>query len=232
MRQGMTPMIQFTENRRFLGYFASGAIISTVMIVGFAKNFYLRAWIGTRPITAMVHVHGLVMTAWILLFLTQTPLVAKGRTDLHRNLGIAGAFLALIVVALGIYTMASSILRQTPGATLQLFALQFVAFDGVSLLLFGALVSAALGVRSRPQVHKRLMLMALVSLLPPALGRFVAYFTRINVFEIVLGLMCTTVAVCVIIDTIRHRRLPPALVCSGVLVIAINLLTYLAQRIE
>ena len=228
----MTPMNQFTENRRFLGYFASGAIISTVMFVGFAKNFYLRAWIGTRPITAMVHVHGLVMTAWILLFLTQTLLVAKGRTDLHRKLGVAGAFLAFIVVALGIYTIANSIFRQTPGATLQLFALQFVAFDGVSLLLFGGLVSAALGVRSRPQVHKRLMLMALVSLLPPAFGRFVAYFTRVHVFEIVLGLMCTTVAVCVIIDTIRHRRLHPALVCSGVLVIAVNLLTYLAQRIE
>src|ERR1700723_355259 len=118
MRQGMTPMNQFTENRRFLGYFASGAIISTVMFAGFAKNFYLRAWIGTRPITAMVHVHGLVMTAWILLFLTQTLLVAKGRTDLHRKLGVTGALLAVVVVALGIYTISGSILRRHPHANL------------------------------------------------------------------------------------------------------------------
>src|ERR1700733_14403292 len=130
MRQGMTPMIQFTENRRFLGYFASGAIISTVMIVGFSKNFYFRAWIGTRPITAMVHVHGLVMTAWIMLFLTQTFLVANGRANLHRKLGIARAFLAFIVVMLGIYTISNSILRQSPVVNLQSFALLFVAFDG------------------------------------------------------------------------------------------------------
>jgi hypothetical protein len=55
-----------TENRRFLGYFLSGLTITIIMLAGFAKNFYLRAWIGTRPITPMVHVHGLVMTAWIL----------------------------------------------------------------------------------------------------------------------------------------------------------------------
>jgi hypothetical protein len=113
-----------------------------------------------------------------------------------------------------------------------LYGLKFVAFDGLSLLLFGGLEIAALGVRLRPQIHKRLMLMALVCLLSPAFGRFVAYFTRVNVFEIVLGLMCTVVAVCVMIDSIRHRRPHPALVWSGALVIAVNLLTYLAQRIE
>jgi small neutral amino acid transporter SnatA (MarC family) len=221
-----------TENRRFLGYFLSGVIISTIMFVGFAKNFYLRTWIGTRPITAMVHVHGLVMTAWLLVFLSQTILVSKGRTDLHRKLGVIGAVLALVVVALGIYTISNSILRHNPDADLRLSALLFVAFDGLSLLLFGGLVIAALTVRRRSQVHKRLMLIALVSLLPPAFGRLVAYFIRVNVtvFEIVLGLMCTTVAVCVMIDTIRHRRLHPALVWSGALVIAVNLLTYLAQK--
>jgi hypothetical protein len=221
-----------TENRRFLGYFLVGVIISTIMFVGFSKNFYLRAWIGTRPITAMVHVHGLLMTAWIMLFLTQTFLVANGRANLHRKLGIAGAFLAFIVVLLGIYTISNSILRQSPVVNLQSFALLFVAFDGLSLLLFGGLVITALGVRLRPQTHKRLMLMAFISLMPPAYGRFVAYFTRGDIFEIVLGLMCTTVAMCVMIDAIRHRRLQPALAWSGALVVAVNLLTYYAQRVE
>ncbi|HMH28737.1 MAG TPA: hypothetical protein VK580_09140 [Steroidobacteraceae bacterium] len=227
----MTPT-STAENRRFLGYFLVGVIISIIMFVGFSKNFYLRAWIGTRPITSMVHVHGLVMTAWIMLFLTQTILVANGRANLHRKLGVAGAFLAFVVVTLGIYTISNSILRQSPDANLQSFAPLFVAFDGLSLLLFAGLVITALGMRLRAQTHKRLMLMALVSLMPPAYGRFVAYFTRVDVFEIVLGLMCTTVAMCVMIDTIRHRRLHPALVWSGALVVAVNLLTYLAQSAE
>ena len=228
----MIPTSRTSESRRLLGYFLSGLIISTIMFVGFAKNFYLRAWIGTRPITAMVQVHGLVMTAWIVLFVAQALLVAKGRSDQHRKLGVAGAFLAFIVVALGIHTISNSILQRHRDADLKLFALLFVAFDGLSLLLFGGLVIAALRVRLRPQFHKRLMLMALVSLLPPAFGRVVAYFTRVGVFEIVLGLMCATVLLCIVIDTIRHRRLHPTLVWSGALVIAVNILTHVAQGVE
>ena len=223
------PTSRFTENRRFPGYLPSAAIISAIMFAGFAKNFYLRAWIGTRPVTAMVHVHGLVMTAWILLFLTQTLLVARGRSDLHRKLGVIGALLAFFVVALGVYTISSSILRHKPDATLDLFALLYVAFDGLSLLLFGGLVLAALGLRLRPQVHKRLMLMALISLLPPAFGRFVAYFTRVGVSKIVLALMCATVLSCIVIDAVRHRRLHPTLAWSGALVVAVNISTYFAQ---
>lgn len=228
----MTQTGRFTANRRVFSYLLSALIIAAIMFVGFAKNYYLRTWIGTRPITRMVHVHGLVMTAWILLFLTQTALISKRRTDLHRKLGVAGAFLAVIVVALGIYTIANSILRQQSNADLHLFALLYVAFDGLSLLLFGGLVIAALRLRRKPQVHKRLMLMALVCLLPPAFGRLVAYFTLSGVSAIVLGLMCATVFSCVAIDAFRHRRLNPALVWGGALIIAVNVLTYVAQSAD
>ena len=221
-----------TANGAIPVYLLSAVVLTAIMFVGFAKNYYLRAWIGTRPITTMVHVHGLVMTAWILLFLTQTLLVAKRRTDVHRKLGVAGAILAIVVVALGIYTIAGSIARQHLGTNTQAFALTFVAFDGLSLLLFGGLVMTALRLRSRPPIHKRLMLMALVSLLPPAFGRLVAYFTRVGVHEIVLVLMCATVGVCIMIDAIRNRNLHPALVWSGAMVVVANALTYVAQTAD
>jgi hypothetical protein len=213
-------------------YFLFALVLATIMFAGFAKNYYLRTWIGTRPITVMVHVHGLIMSAWVLLFLTQTLLIAKRRTDLHRKLGVGGAILAIVVVALGVFTIASSILRRHLGTSIGSFAVTFVAFDGLSLLLFGGLVATAVRVRLRPQTHKRLMLMAMVSLLPPAFGRFVAYFTRIHVIEIVLALMFATVAMCIMIDAIRHRRLHPALLWSGGLVVAVNIVTLLAQRAD
>jgi len=221
-----------TTGRGNRTYFLFALTVSAIMLAGFAKNYYLRTWIGSRPITAMVHVHGLVMTAWILLFLTQTLLVAKRRTDLHRKLGVGGAVLAIVVVVLGIYTIAGSILRQHLGTSVGSFALTFVAFDGLSLLLFGGLVVTALRTRGRPQTHKRLMLMAAVTLLPPAFGRFVAYFTHAGVPAIVLALMCVSVLSCIAIDTIRHRRLHPALCWSGAMVVATNSLTYLAQTAD
>jgi hypothetical protein len=210
-------------------FLASALAIAAIMFVGFAKNFYLRAWLGTRAISPMVHVHGVVMTAWVALFVTQTLLVVRRRTDLHRKLGIGGAFLAIVVVALGIYTIHNSILRHHLAGSAELYALTFVAFDGVSLLLFGALVFIALRLRSRPTMHKRLMLMATISLLPPAYGRAVAYLTHEHVQIWVFALMILSVLLAVSIDTIRHRRLHPAFGWGGGLVLAVDLLTYVAQ---
>jgi hypothetical protein len=221
-----------SNNIRVGAYFVSALILGAIMFVGFAKNYYLRTWIGTRPISVMVHVHGLIMTAWIVLLVAQTLLVANRRTDLHRKLGVAGTVLAGIVVALGLYTIAASILRRFPAVDLVRFTNLFVSFDGLSLLLFGGLVVTAVRVRLRPQWHKRLMVMATVSLLPPAFGRLVAYFTRVDVFAIVLGLMCTTVAMCLTVDSIRHRRVHPAFAWSGALVVGINVITYLTQMID
>lgn len=203
--------------------------IAAMIFAGFAKNYYLRAWLGTRAITAMVHVHGLVMTMWVVLFLTQTLLVEKRRTDLHRKLGLAGASLAIIIVGLGVYTILGSIMRQHLDTSARLYALEFVAFDGVSLLLFGGLVLMAMRLRSRPQTHKRLMLMAMIALLPPAFGRFVAYFTHDHVEIIVLLLMCMSVLTCVFLDRLHNRRLDPAFVWSGALVLLANMLAYFAQ---
>lgn len=210
-------------------FLACAALITVIMFAGFARNYYLRAWIGTRPISLMVHVHGFVMTAWVSLFLTQALLVATRRTDIHRKLGVAGAVLAALVVALGIYTIAVAIERQQPGADAKTFAEMFVAFDGASLLLFFGLVLAALFNRRHPDTHRRLMLLAMVSLLPPAFGRLVAYFTHEHVFEIVLVLMGATVLSVVVADRLRNGRTHPALVYGAALVIGTNVATYLAQ---
>ena len=203
--------------------------VAAVIVAGFARNYYLRAWIGTRPISPMVHVHGFVMTAWVGLFLAQVLLVARQRTDIHRRLGILGACLAVVVLVLGIYTIAASIARQFPHASPALAARLFVDFDGVSLLLFAGLVTTALLHRRDPETHRRLMLVAMISLLPPAFGRLIAYFTLEHVQIIVFGMMCATVLVYIGLDTLQHRRSHPALLVAGALVLAVNAATYVAQ---
>jgi hypothetical protein len=210
-------------------YYGLALAIAVVMFAGFARNYYLRAWLGTRVITVMVHVHGLIMTMWVVLFIVQTLLVARHRVDLHRKLGVFGAVLAAVVFGLGVYTIAGSIERQQPQAGPWLFTELFVAFDGVSLVAFFCLVVTALLYRRQREIHKRLMLIAMISLLPPALGRLVANFTHQNVELIVLGLMYSSISACLLFDGLRHRRLNPAFATAGVLVIAANQLTYFAQ---
>lgn len=215
-----------TARKSYLGI---AIVVALVLFAGFARNYYLRAWLGTRAITFMVHVHGLVMTAWVLLFLVQVLFIAKHRIAWHRRLGVAGAALAVVVFVLGVYTIAQSIERQMPHADPVVDALAFVVFDGVILCVFAGLVLMALVKRRRSEWHKRLMLMAMISLLPPAFGRLVINFTREHAELIVLGLMCASVLACLAVDFRRHRALHPAFVLGGALVILSNLVTYVAQ---
>lgn len=67
----------------------SGVLLATVLI-GFSPTLYLRAYFEPREIPSYLYVHGTVLTAWFLLFLVQTSLVASIRTDVHRRLAACG----------------------------------------------------------------------------------------------------------------------------------------------
>ncbi len=221
------PSPIYTRSGRLAPGYA--AAIAAIMFAGFARNYYLRPWLGTRAITVMVYIHGLVMTAWVLLFVTQALLVARHRIAWHRRLGVAGAVLAVLALALGLYTIAGSIVRQEPRADAALCIELFVAFDGISLLVFSCLVAFAILKRRSPEIHGRLMLLAMVSLLPPAFGRLVANFTHEHVQIIVLALMYASVLSCVLGDALRNRRLHAAMVWGGLPVLASAQLTYFTQ---
>ncbi len=210
---------------------ASGlfALIIVVMVTGFAKNFYLRAWLGTRVLVPTAWLHGVVMSAWLALFAAQVLLVSRRRINLHRKLGMFGAAFATVVMAVGVLTIAVRARIAMPGASLAHYAMLFVAFDGVSLLLFGALVATAIRWRARPAVHRRLMTMAMVALLPPAFGRLVAYATDQHTEITVLILMALTVLVCVTVDSARGARVHRAFVIPGALIVLVNAVTCIAQ---
>ena len=128
----------------------------------------------TSPGATLVSAHGIVLLAWMLLFLTQAALVATGRTAVHRRLGILGFGLATAAVILGYlavlgfarrsYDLGGDIIRATSRTGSPLRDPATILFPLSELLIFGSLVAAALWYRHRPEIHKRLMLLALLSL--------------------------------------------------------------------
>src|SRR5262245_48138068 len=105
----MTVAVGSRTVRRNDHLFYTGMSIASIItvFVGFAPTYYLRDYFTSpKPLTPLVHVHGLVFTCWVLLFFTQTVLIARRRVGLHRRLGIAGAALAALVVVLGLMTTA------------------------------------------------------------------------------------------------------------------------------
>src|SRR5271155_1806473 len=87
-----TPIISFYTS------VAVGTLL--IVLIGFARTFYLKALFGTRPLPFYLHLHGLVFTTWFVLFFVQARLVARHRIDLHRRVGIFGAFLAPVAACL------------------------------------------------------------------------------------------------------------------------------------
>ena len=60
----------------------------------------------------IIHLHGAAFSCWILLLITQTLLVASGRVDIHRHLGIAGFLRACVMLVLGVLAATDSLVRE------------------------------------------------------------------------------------------------------------------------
>ena len=92
------PLVRRRHHRFYNGM---SLLIAAIVFAGFYRTFYLSPWLhGPGPVAAADCARCRLLRL-DLLFVTQTTLVAVGRTDLHRRLGIAGAVLAGGMVVLG-----------------------------------------------------------------------------------------------------------------------------------
>jgi hypothetical protein len=148
---------------------AMSAVILAVVFVGFMRTFYMPGAFGRAAPDDLRVVHGTVFTAWVILFAVQTSLIARGRGRVHRALGWVGAALAATMIVLG-YTLAIEAAREGH-APLGLSPLAFLIIPIFDMLVFGTLVAAAVLLRRRSAAHKRLMLLATLSILAAPLAR-------------------------------------------------------------
>jgi hypothetical protein len=177
---GASPDVHPASGVRSKFYFGMAVAMSAAVFIGFGPSFYLNSVLaeplGMRPVqnlSTVIVAHGLVFTAWMIMLVTQTGLAAYGRVRLHRTLGVAGAVLAALVAMFGTAAQMASIQRDVrSGAYDSSPFLHSVAFTGlVTLIVFAGLAGAAIYLRRRPQAHKRLILLATISLLGAATGR-------------------------------------------------------------
>jgi hypothetical protein len=189
-------------------FYAWAAVVAAaIAFLGFARTYYLKSFFGTPDISTLVHVHGVVMTLWVALFITQVALVAKGRVDLHRRLGIAGAVLAVLIVVLGVFTAIAGARRGVPAGAPPLV---FMAVTISVVVVFAIFVAAALYYRKRSDYHKRLMVLASLTVIQPAVARIAIDVTGIFNPLVFFGLTVVMLVAFIAWDTARNRRLHPA----------------------
>lgn len=203
----------------FLG---AALCILAIVFAGFARTYFLRGFFFPDPLPLLLHVHGAVMFAWFALFFVQTCLIETHRVALHRRLGMFGVVLAATMVVLGPYVAFHAAARDVRAHDqAAAFDLVILGYDGVIIALFAGFVACAIAWRRRGDFHKRLMLLATLSLLTPAIARL-PFLS--NLQAILAGDAC--VVLCVVADVWLHRRLHRVFTIGAPLIVAA---TYLAH---
>jgi len=161
------------RERAFYTAMSGGFLI--LVFLGFSRTFFLRPYFQTEALMPLLIMHGVLFSSWIALFLIQTTLVASKRTRVHRKLGVAGGILATLMVIVGTVTgivRAKSVVPP-PGFS---SGLTFLTIPLGDVLVFGILIGAALYYRNRVDIHKRLMTIATITLMPAAVARLPGAF--------------------------------------------------------
>ncbi len=116
------------------------------------------------PAPPIVHLHGLIFFSWMLLLITQSALVGAGKVRLHRSFGTWGIAHGTAIIMLGL------ILQLI--ATRRAMDMGFAAgTDGLYLGLcafvgFSTMFALAIRNTHRPELHRRMILFAMLPVLP------------------------------------------------------------------
>jgi len=213
--------------RRDPFFAVTAAVILALVLAGFMPTLYLRPVFKPVPIPGYLFFHGIVLTSWFVWLFMQSLLIRSGRTTVHRRLGIVGAVLAAIVPFAGLLAT-SRVVGRVVAAGVALDAdasaigigvtgpvvrfLADVVWQNIgSAVTFAALAWTGILLRRRTAAHKRLMMIATVSILGPALARL----ARLPLFGGEQGpftplVLLALLAAVLVHDVVTLRKVHPA----------------------
>jgi hypothetical protein len=166
-------------------YFGMTLVATAVVAYGFGRQIEPRLLEGPpRPV--VLWVHSILFSFWMALLIAQSALVRVRNVKLHRTLGWGGAGLATAMTVVGVITSVAMTrfdlqylnahplfalhgMHSSELARLRL-AEQLVSLWNIAC--FTALFWLAVYWRRKPEMHRRLMLLATFMLLAPAFSRF------------------------------------------------------------
>ncbi|MEP0355247.1 hypothetical protein [Paraglaciecola sp.] len=139
-------------------YLLISILMFLFILMGFGPDFYMSVMGGFHQ-SLMLHIHAIIFIGWFVLFAIQAILPAFGRLDLHIKLGQFAFFYAILVVANGLYVTLTTFQFRI-GNVGEHLARYWLLQPLTDMIVFPALVSAAFYYRKKPEIHKRLMLLA------------------------------------------------------------------------
>jgi hypothetical protein len=154
-------------------YLAIALLIFGIVAWGFWETYYAQA-LARADLPAIVHVHAIVFSIWVLVLLAQAAVVVAGNIRLHRRLGVLGMAYGALVFLVGLLvSVGAPALRVRSGFYPLDVGGVIVLYNLTDMLLFGAFLALAFAYRNRLELHKRWIIAATAALCGAALGRVV-----------------------------------------------------------
>lgn len=216
----MTQTVQrhLFDRRLFM---AAAIAFPLVVLAGFGRTYYFKGYFDVPPLaSALVHIHGLLMTTWVALFMAQVWFISSKRVRVHQRLGYGGIGLAILIVAAGYVTALRAAKYGAASTPPGVSPMAFLIVPLFDLLMFAILFGAAVYYRKKPAAHKSLMLLTAVNFLPPAVARIpIAALQALGPLWF-FGFPTVVALVCLGLESWRYRRLNRVFLVGTLLLIA------------
>jgi hypothetical protein len=215
-------------------YFYMALSCVAVAFLGFAPTYWLPMASGSFPSMPVVHFHGLLFFAWTIYFAFQTWLAASGRIARHRTMGMIGVSLATAMTIFG-FLVAVNAMKRSAAAGLTDAGIAFVIVPLSGILFFAVVFTLAVASIRQPETHKRLMLLAGISLLDAAVARWFLTFlappgppapppVEVTIAPAFVAYLLLVVAI--VFDWRTRGRVHPVYIYGGAALVAVKLLNW------
>jgi len=181
-------------------------VVAAIIFYGFSNSVDGALVHFTARPPAILYLHVLLSSLWVLLFVAQTSLVGAQHSRLHRRIGPWGLGLGAAVVVVGFFTvivMRQRSLAEHGSSPARIAFLSIPLFN--SLLSFAIPFIAAAALRRRQTWHRPLMLIAATAMTGAAQAR-IPWEPAPLALVVTDGLMI----VAAVHDSLRIRRVSPA----------------------
>ena len=146
-------------------------VIVAVIVYGFSFTIGKNLIHPAVPRPWILYVHATVFSSWLVFFVVQSTLVRSRKVQWHRRMGLFGVALGTLIPIVGVSTAIAMGRFNTMSlhATHAESDLIIPLFD---MVCFASTFPLAVYWRKKPELHRRLMLVATCALTAAGFGRF------------------------------------------------------------
>ena len=169
-------------------HYCMSLLIAAVVAYGFSGTVDRKLIHANPRAPILLWVHAVLFSGWVTFYIVQSALVRTRKVNLHRTLGWAGTALGTSMVVIGPWVavvMARFDISQLHRANRPAFLI-IQLFD---MAAFATCFGLAILWRTRPERHRRLMLIATCALTGAAFGRIPIMHAPISFYGGIDGLI-------------------------------------------